>query len=104
MPNFFVGVLTFFILVTNLSAAAQSSPPQEFWEYFEEYSDDQGELLDPLDYEQMLIMKDSELETDIANEKPVYENEPGKHTVSSAAAKVKSSGQASSVSLKGANL
>lgn len=106
MRNLFAGAPTFFLfgaILTSLSVTAQTpSPPQEFWEYLEEYSDDKGDLLDPLDYEQISAMKDEEEST--APELTAYENELDEKNVAPVAKRVKSSAHASSAQVKGPNL
>lgn len=38
------------LLLSAISARAEAPPSQEFWNYFVEFGDTQGELFDPSDY------------------------------------------------------
>ena len=65
MPNavfkkhYFLFVL-FFVSVSIW--AMQQAPSEEFWNYMFEFDDDNGDVLDPLEYEQLLSIKDEDLE------------------------------------------
>lgn len=98
----FVGAL----LIATPVVAQAPTPPQEFWDYLTEYGDDDGDLLDPLEYDQILSMKESEdanaKDAPIASEpdaldKPKVRNADMKF-------EKKSSAQASSSAVKGATL
>ncbi len=102
---YFVGV----ILITVPVLAGAPAPSQEFWEYMAEYSDDNGDALDPLEYDQILNMK----ETDVAQPKdadvtdtPIEKSVVDKVKVRNADMKFeqKSSLQSSSAAAKGARL
>ncbi len=61
-----LAVIGFFIgsMVLSVSVFANESPPsQEFWEYMVDFDDGSGEVLDPLEYEQLSDMK-KDLEKD----------------------------------------
>jgi hypothetical protein len=40
--------------------AQASAPSQEFWDYVEEYGDANGNVLDPLEYDQIINIKNNE--------------------------------------------
>lgn len=40
--------------------AGGAKPTQDFWDYMMEYSDEQGEILDPLEYDQIHSLKDEQ--------------------------------------------
>lgn len=45
-----------------LSAAAQApQPPAEFWQYLLEFSDENGELIDPLEFSQLDAMQSEQV-------------------------------------------
>lgn len=50
------------LVFATASALAQVSvaPSQEFWDYVEEYSDANGNVLDPLEYDQIINNKNDE--------------------------------------------
>lgn len=51
--------LLFFLCLISASVwAVQASPSEEFWSYMLEFDDDNGDVLDPLEYEELLVMKD----------------------------------------------
>jgi hypothetical protein len=56
--SYFIGV----ILLSVPVFADSPKPSQEFWEYMAEYGDDNGNVLDPLEYDQILSLKDNDLE------------------------------------------
>lgn len=91
--------------------AIADAPPQEFWEYMAEYADDNGDVLDPLEYDQILSMKESDLapgkDAGIADEQEVVDKPVvDKVKVRNADMKFehKSSLQGSSTGAKGARL
>lgn len=43
------GVLWYALLFATLARADSAPLPAEFWDYFMEYSDQQGDLFDPMD-------------------------------------------------------
>jgi hypothetical protein len=45
------------LLLTPLAAAA---PSQEFWDYMAEFSDEKGDVLDPLELDEITATKDQE--------------------------------------------
>lgn len=50
------------LVFVTASALAQVSiaPSQEFWDYVEEYGDANGNVLDPLEYDQIINIKNDE--------------------------------------------
>lgn len=103
----FVGAM----LIAVPAIADAPIPSQEFWEYMADYADDNGDVLDPLEYDQILSMKETDVatnkETDIADEQvPVDKPGVDKVKVRSADMKFehKSSLQGSSADAKGARL
>lgn len=102
-PRFcFIGA----VLIALPVVAQAPTPSKEFWDYVTEYGDDNGEVLDPLEYEQMLSIKDTEntgtTDAPLAGEvlpidKPNIRNADMKF-------EQKSSAQASSSAMKGARL
>ena len=99
----FVGAM----LIAVPAIADAPIPSQEFWEYMTDYSDDNGDVLDPLEYDQILSMKETDVatnkKTDVADEQAPVVN---KVKVKSADMKCehKSSLQSSSAGTKGARL
>ncbi len=99
---YFVGTL----LIAGSVVAQAPAPSQEFWDYLTEYGDENGNVLDPLEYDQILSMKES----DHANSSDeFFASEPesqDKPTTRNADMKFekKSSVQASSSAMKGAAL
>lgn len=96
----FIGAL----LIVTPVIAQTLTPSQEFWDYLTEYGDENGNVLDPLEYDQILSMKESDHASDdlLASEsesqdKPVIRNMNMKF-------EKKSSEQASSSAVKGAAL
>jgi len=92
------------VLISLPVVAQAPTPPQEFWDYLSEYGDDNGEVLDPLEYDQILSMKEGVAtpNSSVANEaspvdKPQVRNADMKY-------EPKSSAQASSSAMKGARL
>lgn len=53
---YFLGV----VLVTMSALAQTPAPSQEFWDYVEEYGDANGNVLDPLEYDQIINIKNDE--------------------------------------------
>lgn len=96
-------------IIAQAAAPASKSvtpPPQEFWDYLTEYSDDKGNVLDPLEYDQILSMKESDDEN--ANDasevdEPEVLDKPKARNADMKIEK-KSSAQASSSAAKGAAL
>jgi hypothetical protein len=105
-PMLFSPKLYFFsaLLVAAPVIAQAPTPPPEFWDYLSEYGDENGELLDPLEYDQILSMK----EMDEINSKdvPRVNETQDMPVVRNADMKFeqKSSAQASSSAVKGAAL
>lgn len=88
-----------------LPVVAQApTPSQEFWDYIAEYGDDNGDVLDPLEYDQILGMKEGEgaHDIDVVNKSSSADNPHARH----ADMKIEqtSSAQASSSAMKGARL
>lgn len=110
MPKYFLRSPTLFfcgaIFIATPVIAQAPTPPSEFWDYLAEYGDENGKLLDPLEYDQILSMK----ENDDANSSVASlgnKSEPvDKPTVRNADMKFEqtSSAQASSAAVKGATL
>src|SRR6188508_3478203 len=49
------------LLFVTVSVLAQvPSPSKEFWDYLEEYGDANGNVLDPLEYDQIINIKNNE--------------------------------------------
>lgn len=48
------------VLSSAAVLAGGAKPTQDFWDYMMEYSDEQGEILDPLEYEQIHSLKDEQ--------------------------------------------
>ncbi len=91
------------ILIAFPVMADAPTPSQEFWEYMADYGDDNGEVLDPLEYDQILSMKESELkENDVAGEPATVDNPKVRNA--DMKFEKKSSVQASSADAKGAKL
>jgi|GEM_PF-765702 len=89
-----------------LNSATTTAPSQEFWDYMADDSEDDGELLDMLDYEQIVNMK--EIDADMVKENSGQKNNDVDASKLNAADKKninKSSMQGSSSSfIKGAQL
>ena len=101
----------FSVLVITAPIIAQAatpalSPSQEFWDYLTEYGDDNGNLLDPLEYDQMLSMKESDDANSKATSSVSETKALDKPKVRNADMKTeeKSSALASSSAVKGAAL
>ncbi|RYY02982.1 MAG: hypothetical protein EOO53_09860 [Gammaproteobacteria bacterium] len=48
-------------MLMALTAIAETpTPPKEFWDYVEEFGDDKGNVLDPLDYDEILNLKENQ--------------------------------------------
>jgi hypothetical protein len=94
------------ILYAFPAIAAAPTPLQEFWEYMAEYGDDNGDVLDPLEYDQILSMKDSDptanIDADLADEPVVFAKPKIRNTDMKFGQK--SSAQSSSADAKGAKL
>lgn len=99
------------MLIAVPAIAYAPTPSQEFWEYMADYADDNGDVIDPLEYDQILRMKEIDAapikEVDTAREhvpadKPIV----NKVSVRNSDMKFeqKSSLQNSSVGTKGAGL
>jgi len=100
----FVGAM----LIAVTAIADTSAPSQEFWEYMAEFGDDNGDILDPLEYDQIIGMKDGDLgqlrnTTDDAAKEKASSNKP-KAGNTDMKLEQKSSLQNSSASAKGAGL
>lgn len=94
------------LLVAAPVIAQAPAPSQEFWDYLSEYGDDNGNLLDPLEYDQILSMKESD-DMDSKAASALSESEVlDMSKASSADMKIetKSSTQVSSSAVKGAAL
>ena len=55
-----------FLLVTPTfvwaeDAKSQKKPSADFWEYMEDFGDETGNVLDPLEYDQLLNLKNDDL-------------------------------------------
>ncbi|GGY69898.1 hypothetical protein GCM10011613_12830 [Cellvibrio zantedeschiae] len=60
----------FGMVLIGVCVCADAPPPsQEFWEYMIEYGDEKGEVLDPLEYDQILTMKDTDKNESVEQEK-----------------------------------
>jgi hypothetical protein len=94
------------MLVAVPVIAQAPAPSQEFWDYLAEYGDDNGDVIDPLEYDEILSMKDTEDMT--IKEKPLAREESpvDQPHIRNADMKFeqKSSAQASSSAMKGAKL
>jgi hypothetical protein len=83
--------------------AEGSAPSREFWEYVMEYGDDNGDVLDPLEYDQILSMNDEKgiaiKEKGFAQEKIPVDKSHIKHP--QIKFELKSSAQTSSAAMAG---
>lgn len=99
---YFVGA----ILIASPAIANAPVPSQEFWEYMAEYGDDNGDVLDPLEYDQILSMKENDItpnkNTDIADQKNAVDKVKARNA--DMKFEQKSSLQNSSAGAKGATL
>jgi len=53
----------FFVLAVPLLVQAAPAPSQDFWEYMNDFSDEDGEVLDPVEVDQMLSLKEARGDT-----------------------------------------
>jgi hypothetical protein len=98
---YFVGA----VLIAVPVIADAPTPSQEFWEYMAEYGDDNGDVLDPLEFDQIIGMKETDItsakemaaDVDVPIDKPKARNADMKF-------EQKSSSQNSSAGMKGATL
>lgn len=100
-----VGLVLVFSL--QLKAAPAPAPSQDFWDYMNDFSDENGELVDPQDVDDMLGFKENEedLSDEVVNQNPGTARQPASRWRDSVDARAKkSSGQASSSAISGAKL
>jgi hypothetical protein len=41
--------------------AETKAPPQDFWDYMQDFGDDNGDVLDPMEYDQLLSMRNNDI-------------------------------------------
>ena len=106
--RFFYSQSLFYLLmamfITQASVVYAQPPSQEFWEYMEEYDDGSGELLDPLEYDEILEMKNNSDEYNQFNELSTLEQNDIHIVNPNRKFAKKSSAQTSSKTAKGAAL
>ena len=56
------------VIAVPIMVQAATAPSQDFWEYMSDFSDENGEVLDPVEVDQMLDLKET---PSPANELPV---------------------------------
>jgi len=74
MPRYWLCLLSFALPVMAFAAA----PSQEFWEYMADYSDENGEVVDPLELDEAIAAKEQDLyekeaSIRVESEKPALE-------------------------------
>ncbi len=88
------------ILLAMPVLALAPAPSLEFWDYVEEYGDANGNILDPLEYDQIINIKNDEKltlkETPPANEQPSIDKTIDKKKVRNADMKFEKSSSAAS--------
>ena len=92
------------VLMTPAVIVHAQTPSQEFWEYMEEYDDGKGELVDPLEYDEILDMKNDSGEYDEPDELTNHQQQDTHGVNPNMKFAKKSSSQASSKTVKGAAL
>lgn len=99
------------LLASAWVTAGGVKPTQEFWDYMMEYSDEQGEILDPLEYDQIYSLKEEKdaTQTDDSQSPPLNGQHPAQTNATSmtkttSLKDTSSSSRSSSVSAKGAPL
>ena len=90
------------VLMTQATVAHAQIPSQEFWEYMEDYDDGKGELIDPLEYDEIVNLKNDSGEYNEPNElmtRQQHDNHADNPNMKFAK---KSSAQTSSKAMRGA--
>lgn len=50
-----------FVLIALPASAATTPPSEDFWGYMQDFSDENGDVLDPIEYDQLLSMKNDDV-------------------------------------------
>lgn len=107
MPNSAIAIkraLLAALIWSGCVLAGGAKPTQEFWDYMMEYSDEQGDVLDPLEYDQVHSLKEQGTPVDAATEKQIPLENANSQTKIMPTKFTSSSSQSSRVSVKGAAL
>ena len=98
-----------FVLAMPLLVQAAPAPSQDFWEYMNDFSDADGEVLDPVEVDQMLSLKEAhsdDIDAGAEQEKIPTQARPvtGAKAMDASFPVKKLSGQSSSSVMSGAKL